>query len=315
MEVLRNDEIKLSIWGIIKEFVFRRYYIRIEEYTGIHNRWAEISTNNICYLIREEEGLYIVFLDSQLDIDWITSNNYDEENKNNKAYIVDILSKIENLQHEPTVSFLSYSMKKNFKCLLAESLVYVFDNQFELANSSIEKSKKYIRNRNFEISRKWHLQYSLLFMLVFIFIAVCIIINKQYLSELFNISTEKVSRYIYIVFGAIGASLSIIQKTGKRYYNAESGRYLHALEAVSRLIAGMISSLFAICLIQLDLVFTNFKTIGEPNQGMIIISIIAGFCERFVPSMITKFETIEYKRDKSNNLEKTLTLSNYDEED
>ena len=95
-------------------------------------------------------------------------------------------------------------------------------------------------------------------------------------------------------------TLSIIQKSGNRCYDCESGKFLNFLEILSRMFASVISSFVVVYLYKLDLIFANFRSSENTTYCLIILCIIAGFSERLVPSIISRFEYNEIKEENSN---------------
>ena len=255
--------------------------------------FPDISPDNIGLLIRYNEGNYIVFLDAAFELDWATTDNYDDNHKENSEERERLLSKIEYLQHTPAVKYLSKQTRTDFFTMLAETWVYALNEHFDLAKSHLKKCKKYLRDRNFEVSRRWQIEYTLLQVGLFTCVFTWMLFNADFLAQKFQIDKMDVVKFCYVIFGAWGALLSIFCKTGKSEFNCESGRLLNWLEVLCRMIASMVSAFIAMTMFALDLAFSAFKTQNYLNIALILICFVSGFSERLVPSLISKFTDIE----------------------
>ena len=267
--------------------------IRQTEYEKMLEEFEGICKENINTLVRYNEGNYIVFIDMELELDWVITDAYDDAHANTKNKRNKLLSDIEALQHRPTVAYLDKQTKKAFFLMLAEAWVYALDEEFSLSKSYLTNVEKYLENRNHEICRKWQISFSFLFFCILSSVFMVIFINSNAISELLHIQEPTIKRFSYISFGLMGALFSILCKTGKTSYNCESGRLLNALEIFCRMFASLLSAFIVLCLFELDLVFSAFNTHEHMNTALIMICFISGFCERLVPSLLNKFIAAE----------------------
>lgn len=255
--------------------------------------FPHISSDNIGLLIRYNKGNYIVFLDSMFEFDWATTDNYDNRHEGCSRKRDRMLSQIEYLQHEPAVRYLKRKVREDFFTMLAETWVYALNEHFDLAESHLKKCKKYLRDRNFEVSRRWQIEYTLLLAVLFTCGFVLLLSNVDFLAQKFQITKAVVEEFCYIIFGAWGAMFSIFCKTGKSECNCQSGRVLNVLEVLCRMIASMVSAFIAMKMFALDLAFSAFKTKDYLNIALTLICFISGFSERLVPSLISKLTDVE----------------------
>ncbi len=262
------------------------------ELKEILKEFPDISPDNVNTLVRHSSERYIVWLDCENEFDWETTNNYREPDEIN-TYI----SRIGVLQHQPISRCLSKKQYKEFNYMLAEAIVLVLENELCEADKHIFIAEQYLQNRNCEITRKWQLEFCFIILTIILALMGVGKHNYLYLLNYFGISTDVMNTIGYSVLGTIGATLSIIQKSGNKCYNCESGRFLNFLEILSKMFASIISGFIVIYLYKLDLIFANFHSEENSHYCLILICIIAGFSERLVPSIISKFENNEYKEE------------------
>lgn len=263
-----------------------------KEIEEILTGFPDISVDNVNSLVRYSSDRYIVWLDCENEFDWETTDNY---NKQNAEEINTYISRIGVLQHQPTSRCLSQKQYKEFNYMLAEAVVLVLENELCEAEKHICAAEQYLKNRNCEITRKWQLEYC--FIILAIIFAITGIVKHNYanLSNFFGLTLDAMNTIGYSILGTVGATLSIIQKSGKKCYDCESGRFLNFLEILSRMFASIISGFVVIYLYKLDLIFANFHSEENAKYCLVIICIIAGFSERLVPSIINNFGNNEYK--------------------
>ncbi len=247
------------------------------------SEFTDISPDNIEILIRFDKDSYIVFVDKDLELDWQTTNAYDNLHSGPDSDQKCLLNSVEMLQHSPTVSYLDKKKRIEFIRLLGESWVYALDECYDLAKETSEAARNYLLKRNYEISRKWQLIGSF---------AVSMIIIFGFVISKWN---------TYLAFGCIGALFSIIYKSGKIDYDCEAGKFLNGLEIISRFVASIISAYIIVQLFNLNLIFSTFKASEQHEIAIILLCFIAGFSERLVPSIISRIESEEEKGEKSTN--------------
>lgn len=274
--------------------ILNKNSIHHKEVEEILKEFPDISVNNVNTLIRYSSGRYIVWLDCENEFDWETTDNYDNQNI---ADINKYISRIGLLQHQPISRCLSRNQYKEFNYMLAEVVVLVLENDFCDAEKQISIVEHYLKNRNCEITRRWQLEYCFLILATILILTGIAKYHYSCISSCLGLSIDTMNMISYPVLGTIGATLSIIQKSGKKCYDCETGRFLNFLEILSRMFASIISGFVIIYLYKWDLIFANFHSEKNAKYCLILICIIAGFSERLVPSIINKFETNEQKED------------------
>ncbi|GHV44626.1 hypothetical protein FACS189492_1250 [Clostridia bacterium] len=219
---------------------------------------------------------------------WETTPIYDDANTETKKERNKVLAEIEWLQHQPCVSVISKQRRTCFHSLLAECLCYALDGCFETANAHLKRTEQYLNDRKIETFRKWQLVSC--FSLVSVFAVVVLAINNYTVSDVFSYWST------YMLFGAIGTTLSLIINSGVRTYNCESGKLLNFLEVLSRLLASLLSCVVIILLLDLNIIFTALKE-NHSGETLRLLCVMAGFSERLIPSILQKMENNEIEED------------------
>ncbi len=269
--------------------VFWANSVQKKELQVITEKFNDINVDNINCLVRYSKDRYIVWLDCKNEVDWETTDIYDEEMSENKC-INRFIARVETLQCQPTAKYLSSAQRKEFNYMLAATIVLVLEDELEGAEEQIAKLEKYLYNRNCEITRKWQLFYCFSILLLILCSFVTVSFFQEKLLSITNVSKELFEILGYSILGTLGATLSIALKSGKKCYNCESGRILNFLEIFSRMFTSVISSFVAVYLYKLEIIFSNFNSEKNAIYCVILVCIIAGFSERLIPSIISSFE-------------------------
>jgi hypothetical protein len=244
------------------------------------------SADLIRCLVREDKD-YIVFIDDELQLHWETTTVFDarmaSEKTKEKADIV--LAKAAVLEFTPCDG-LSQEMKVHFKELVGEAIAYAFDGSNSAAESILADAKQYWIARSQEASRFWYLSASLVVAAPFLLAALAFWFYQTALLASFG------SLYWIIMAafaGTMGALLSVIGRTGKLPFDSSSGRALHYLEAISRIIVGGISGGLVGLAIQTKLLVL-FPASEHQHAIMAFAAFAAGAGERLAPSIIAAME-------------------------
>ena len=89
------------------------------EIVKIVEDYDDIQAENVLELVRSSKGNYIVFIDSDLEIDWETTDRYDGEHKDDTFTKKrnHILQRLNELQYTPAVKQLRQDKRKCFQFL------------------------------------------------------------------------------------------------------------------------------------------------------------------------------------------------------
>ena len=212
---------------------------------------------------------YIIFIDYEYDLDYVDLRDNDE----NASDISRAIAKLQFAEAVPT-KHLPKEIQLEFKRSLGTGYIHALNAQFEDIPEIISNAQNYLKERNREFSRWLFLSSG--FPAVFIaFIAGFVMYISHYLN----------SWFFGMVFGTLGAFVSIWIRYGKIYNSGFGGRKLHAIECYSRIIIGVIFSLIAMVAIRCNLILPSIAQ-NEELMAFILASFIASFSERFIPSIL-----------------------------
>lgn len=252
-----------------------------KELETILEEFKDIVPDNVTLLIRYVSGRYIVFLDGNNEVDFETTDVYDNEYLQSKERLNVVYNCVEELEHRPAVQYLSPKKQKSFARLLGNALAAELDMAEMVANQTLQMAEQFLKQRTTEISRCW-------------------LLLSAFVAALFSwMLWQWFFPKDFIFFGCLGAFFSILCKAGKLEYDCEAGVFLNILEVVSRFFAAAISAYLAGQLFEADLLFTALKS-TQVSSVVPLIYFVAGFSERLVPSIVTTLGTREKTEGKNN---------------
>lgn len=231
----------------------------------------------------KQEG-FIVFLDEEYDIDWVdTRTDYfsDEEEKVKQQWI----AKLDAVHMEPC-SNISEEDRLTFKKKLAIGYELVMVKCFGDVQAVIEECYRFVKSRNREVSRSLFLLTSAPMAIIAIAVIILDIdVIKWHQAWVTGFCT-----------GILGAFVSIWTRYGKKSMTGLSSRWLHIAEALCRLLVGAIFALVAIFAVKCGLLLSNID-VSLMIYTSALIGFVAGFSERFVPSLVEKIAKDESEND------------------
>lgn len=246
-----------------------------DEFQDIKYRHLVLQTND-----------FIVFIDCEIDIDWKTTDDYD----NRKKEEYDAQRYHEVMNHAAEVecianNHLEESKRINFKRMIGEAICRNFEFDYENAEKMLNKAENYISERNEEVSRKWYLKSCLCTTFLFCLFGSCFWLFRENLASI--IGWALLMLLLTSVAGALGALLSVILRMGTSNLDAAAGRCLHYLEGSSKIFCGAISAVLVGLAMNAEIILPIFSKIGKTNAAMIFAGLIAGASERWAPSIIS----------------------------
>lgn len=282
----------MLIKKIYKQIWKRKREIYKKEFVEIAEKYEGVSPENISYLICEKEQEYIVFLDVDKELDWYLTDSGEEKAKKNNFY--SILTDIAIISHKPSNMQLSKKQKQQMNCLLGNALVQAIEGRKGAAKKSVEEAENYLVEREYEITRKWFVEFSSLIFGILL-ILYLIFINK-------NLGSDAIVQYVkYFCYGAVGVFMSILQNNSNINAKCTAGKALVFCEIFSKFVVGMISSIIAITAFKAGVFMTTLVEESHKKEFILLLGIIAGFSERLVPSLIQQIENEEkYENEKEN---------------
>jgi hypothetical protein len=232
---------------------------------------------------------YIVFLDNDNDLDWQTTDSFDDREltPEQKIGYNEVKNEIDSAECIPADN-LDDKIVVSFKKQLGEALVRAFESDFENAKKMVLHAKEFILKRSIEQSRFMFLTSCGVTTLFSLILFIVLWISKEFAIDVLG-ETVYYSALSCLI-GGLGALLSVILRMGKSNLDFNASRKLHYLEGSSRVIAGMISALIIAICVKTGILLPIFSKIDSTHLAMILSGIVAGTSERFAPSIINQLE-------------------------
>src|SRR6185437_5640191 len=113
------------------------------EATAPEIRWPGIE---IFHLILETDT-FIVFIDNDIDVDWVTSDAYDVHGHKDAVKHNEILNRAAGLECIPN-DHHKENIRLNFKRMVGEGVARSLDDDYDSADAILDKAEAYIADRN-----------------------------------------------------------------------------------------------------------------------------------------------------------------------
>ncbi|MDE5840225.1 MAG: hypothetical protein K2H49_04830 [Muribaculaceae bacterium] len=220
---------------------------------------------------------YIIFIDRNYDIDYIDYR--DDSDSPDQKQMSRAIAKLQLAEAVPS-GHLPDKVRLEFKRSLGAGYIHALNGNFDDIPEIISKAEEYLKKRNREFSRNLFLSSGLPAAII-AFVAGWIMYEHPASDGL------KDPWYFGIVFGILGAFVSIWTRYGKVNNSGMGGLWLHFLECVSRISIGVIFAIIAMVAIRCRLILPALQETQE-LMAFILVSFIAAFSERFIPSVIEK---------------------------
>ncbi|PKD39516.1 hypothetical protein CWO84_15030 [Methylomonas sp. Kb3] len=248
------------------------------------DKWGKLETLKVLVLDTEH---FIVFIDHDYDLDWITSDEYDAKGHKDISKHHDVVNKIALLECKPLSHFDEKTIV-NYKRLLGEALARSLKDDYAKALNILEHAEGYIKERGSELARKWYLDTAGKTTLMIFLVGIYVWIFRASCIEIFG--KNVLYLYLSMVSGALGALLSIIFRMGKESLDCLAGKEIHQRESIFRIIAGMLSAYLGALLVSADLFLPVFSKVNKGEVALVLVGFIAGMSERLAPSILGKIE-------------------------
>jgi hypothetical protein len=99
-------------------------------------------------------------------------------------------------------------------------------------------------------------------------------------------------------FGAVGATISVLQRSPSLELDPWMSRRYHALQGVTRIVLGFIFGGIFVIASKANFVLGVIRNTPYP---LLILCIVAGFSERLIPELLSKFESTQSTSTRVNN--------------
>lgn len=252
----------------------------------LEDKWPNISFEPEAFrrlIISTDE--YIVYIDNDLDVDWETTDEYDEKGYSDAAKHNEVVNFVAELECIPN-DHHSANIRLDFKRMCGEALARSLGNDYVNAKIIAEKALNYIAERNEEQSRYWYLKASVISGIACI---ILFLICWFWRIEITSYWGET-ARFCILasLAGGIGAMLSIILRIGNSKLSSAAGEIIHYWEGCSRILAGCLLGFAVSLVLKAGLVLPHVMSSEYQNASMLAFGFISGISERFVPSIISQ---------------------------
>ena len=238
---------------------------------------VEESEQYLIYYTIDEDAKtgYIVFIDNENDLDYIDKRDKSTWNPAEIQSFQRSLGKLQQAEASPTLN-LSHKQILAFKQILGRGYLQILEKDFSEVDTVIKDALQYLRQRNIEAARE-----------LFLTCAGTIALGAA-IAGLILYFTGNRNAWLYgILFGILGAFVSIWTRYGKEEMTGLASRSLHYMESISRLFVGAIAAVIIMFAIRSGLMLA----IGESSNLFFLYCVFgfaAGFSERLLPSLIER---------------------------
>ena len=226
---------------------------------------------------------FIVFIDTDLDVDWINNAKMDPKIEKSVSYAESIGAR--RCKHMPREQILE------FKRLVGQAIVNAFQGETGQSISLAEGASQFLKQRTVERSRSWTLVSAHFFLIIFSAALVLYCMRQNVLN--FWQSADSFLILLAIQGGILGAYLSIIQKAGRGEWDAAAGRMMHYVEVFTKLFAGGMLGGIAFALSRSVHAPPSLKDINPDSYSVFVFGVAAGLFERLIPKMISTYTKSE----------------------
>lgn len=245
------------------------------------------------FLINYEVGKFIVFINSEYDIDWSLHDDWSDK----KSSVQEILNQAARLECRISPEWPE-AILINAKRMIGEGIARSFWDECDAANKMLKEAEAFINQKSQEISRQWTLCTCIWTTMTMVFIA--------FLSVYFhNWMTHTLGHSFFLLVlasccGGVGALLSVFFRIGKLQTINSAGIGLHRTEGFARILVGSICGFLVAILVKTGILFPIFSDVKHFDLLILAIATIAGASEKMVPNIVMKISTQEPCSNKSN---------------
>ena len=220
----------------------------------------------------------------QLDVDWRTTNAFDQLfDRNYKDHLSDwgeVQNQVSALQAVP-IDHLSAHQRLGFRRMLGEALARGLQGDFDHAKGMLQYATQFAQARNEEASRAWVLEASTLACGLVLAVASLYSWLSSYSDPWFKLVVSGAA-------GGLGALLSVYQRVTKVPLDPAAGCKLHYYEGVARIITGVVAGW--VCQIAVHVGLILSLTANEGLSAAFLIGFVAGWSERLLPTLVSQVE-------------------------
>lgn len=221
---------------------------------------------------------FIVFIDAELDVDWINDGTLTGKAAECVSFADSIGAR--RCQHLPREQVLE--LKRVIGLAIVNGIQGDEEQSWKLAMQAAD----FLKDRTVERSRVWTLASA--HWLLFIFaMATAFLFGLPDAHSLFLEMPSGL--WLAAAGGLLGAYLSLIQKAGIGEWDAASGHSIHVLEVFTKLIAGAFFGITAFAISQSAHAPLSIKSLIPDSYSIFLFGLAAGLFERMIPKMVSSY--------------------------
>jgi hypothetical protein len=260
-----------------------------EPESAIKRDWEEneafkhLPVKSLIHWSAHEADCFIVFINTDGDVDWKTTGECDKKIKDKECGKV--LSRIAVLEAVPT-SHLPQKTQLNFRSMLGESLARCLHDDYANAKTLLDAANQFVSARNQEVARRWFICATALATLLALAIAAPPWVSRSSLATRWG--EQFIPLLVACASGAIGALFSVLTRAAKIPLDPAAGRLLHYVEGIGHVAAGMIGGIFVYLAMKAGIFAPKLLELGLVGQALACM--VGGASERLVPTIIRKVD-------------------------
>lgn len=244
---------------------------RINVYELIHEQWETDNAKSD----QNVDKRFIVFIDHELSIDWITKTDLDA--KSTRLIAIAETVGARRSKHLPKEQVLE------LKRLVGQSITCAIQGDEKECQSLAKKASDFLKARTTERSRFWSLLNSHI-----LFFAVSTLFLFKY-TQCIEFLTFNENLGVAALGGFVGSYLSILLNAGNGEWDASAGFCIHTVEVFTKLILGIAFGVIALVISRSVHSPPSLNAISKDVYSIFVLGAACGFTERLVPKIITKY--------------------------
>jgi hypothetical protein len=250
----------------------------IQVFELIRENWEEKRSAG--ELQSEDGRQYAVFIDSELDVDWITKGEL-------PANISHAITRADAVGGTHS-KHLPREQRLEFKRIVAHSIVAAIRGGLEESRELTQKAEGFLKERTIERSRTWTLCFSHLAVLLLATVLVLLFFRFGSFAKP-DVTAVITGLMLATSGGLLGAYLSIIQKAGRGEWDAAAGKLAHVIEVATKLVAGIVLGGIAFAITQSTHAPGPIAATAPDHYSTFLFGFAAGFFERLIPKIVSSY--------------------------
>ncbi|MBI5791873.1 MAG: hypothetical protein HZA63_10395 [Rhodocyclales bacterium] len=235
------------------------------------------------FLVLQTEQ-FIVYLDSNLDIQW----SHSDELKTDQDFGL-VLNRVAYL--EAKARFINErEVLQSIKRLIAEGIArYLEYSSVKMADQIHDLADAQIGELNVKTSWSWYFDAAYGLTLACLALWGVVWLSRDFITPYLGRTGLEV--VLGGLIGSVGAMISVISRGNKLSLDANAGKTIHVTEGIARIVVGIAGALLVALAYKGGILLAGVKFFGSNLAVLLSLSIVAGASERLVPSLIAKVES------------------------